>query len=73
LNPKDEQNARLEERQRYLDFLAADLDLRQTEIHLLKQNGQLGDWLHGAIAPPGVTPPTTGPGTVLPTAPSVPR
>jgi outer membrane protein TolC len=73
LNPKDEQNARLQERQRYLDFLDADLELRQTEVNLLKQNGQLGDWLRGAIAPPGVTPPTHGPGSVLPMAPTTPR
>ena len=73
LNPKDEQNARLEERRKYLDFLDADLELRQTEISLLKQNGQLGDWLHGAVVPPGVTPPAHGPGSVLPSAPAAPR
>lgn len=73
LNPKDEQNARLEERQKYLDFLDADLELRKTEVNLLKQNGQLGDWLHGAVTPPGVTPATRGPGSVLPSAPTASR
>jgi len=73
VNPRDEQNARLEERQKFLDFLDADLELRKTEINLMKQNGQLGDWLHGAVAPPGVTPPPQGAGSVLPAAPTAPR
>jgi outer membrane protein TolC len=73
LTPKDEQNARLQERQRYLDFLAADLELRQTEIKLLKENGQLGDWLHDAIGAPGAKPPASGRGPVLPAAPPAPR
>ena len=58
---------------KFLDFLDADLELRQTEINLMKQNGQLGDWLHGAVAPPGTTPPSQGPGSVLPAAPTAPR
>ncbi len=73
LSPKDEQNARLQERQRYLEFLDADLELRQTEINLLKQNGQLGVWLHGAVAAPGVTPAAHPPSSALPTAPTIPR
>jgi outer membrane protein TolC len=70
MTPKDEQNARLQERQRYLDLLDADLELRQTQINLMKDNGQLGDWLHGAITTPGGVPPPRGPGTVLPSAPT---
>ena len=45
MTPKDEQNARIQERQRYLEFLDADLQLRQTQVNLLRQNGQLEDWL----------------------------
>jgi len=52
MTPKDEQNARLQERQRYVDFLDADLQLRQTEISLMRQNGELGQWLHAAITQP---------------------
>jgi outer membrane protein TolC len=73
LTPKDEQNARLQERQKYLDLLDADLELRQTQVNLMKNTGQLGDWLHSAITAPGVMPPTRGPGTVLPSAPTAPH
>jgi outer membrane protein TolC len=48
LTPKDEQNARIQERQKYLDLLDADLQLRQAQINLLRQNGQLEDWLKSA-------------------------
>ena len=49
MSPKDEQNARLQERQKYIEYLDADLQLRQTQIMLLRQTGQLGDWLHTAM------------------------
>jgi outer membrane protein TolC len=45
MTPKDEQNARIQERQRYLDVLDADFQLRQIQINMLRQNGQLEDWL----------------------------
>lgn len=45
MTPKDEQNARIQERQRYLELLDADFQLRQTQVNLLRQNGQLEDWL----------------------------
>jgi outer membrane protein TolC len=48
MTPKDEQNARIQERQRFLDLLDADFLLRQTQIYLLRQNGQLEDWLKSA-------------------------
>jgi outer membrane protein TolC len=65
MTPKDEQNARLQERQKYLDLLTADLDLRQTEVNLMRENGQLGEWLHGAVMAPG-----GASGAVLPEAPA---
>jgi outer membrane protein TolC len=56
MTPKDEQNARIQERQRYLDVLDADFQLRQVQINMLRQNGQLEDWLKSAAqtqpAPP---------------------
>ena len=48
MTPKDEQNARIQERQRFLELLNADLQLTQTEINLLRQTGQLEDWLKSA-------------------------
>ncbi len=48
LTPKDEQNARIQERQKYLDLLDADFQLHQAQINLLRQNGQLEDWLKSA-------------------------
>ena len=84
MTPKDEQNARLQERQRFLDMLDADLQLRQNQLNLLKQNGQLGAWMQpgqtqpgqprgGAPTAPGVAPPPTAPGvapnSALPASP----
>ncbi|MBS1798740.1 MAG: TolC family protein [Acidobacteria bacterium] len=45
VTPKEEQNARIQERARYLDYLDADLQLRQTQIDLLHANGGLENWL----------------------------
>ena len=44
-NPKDEQNARLAERQRTLDMLNAELQLQQTEVTLMRQEGRLANYL----------------------------
>jgi outer membrane protein TolC len=49
MTPKDEQNARLQERQKTVDMLTSEQELQQAEIGLLRQNGQLGDWLHQAL------------------------
>jgi hypothetical protein len=49
LTPKDEQRARLQERQRYVDMLTAEQELNQAEIGLMRQNGALADWLAKAI------------------------
>lgn len=57
MTPKDEQSARLAERQRYVDYLTAEQDLQQDEISLLRQTGQLEAWLQTATD--GV-PPVTG-------------
>jgi outer membrane protein TolC len=58
--PKDEQNARLQERARQIDLLNAQFQLNQAEINLLRQTGHLEDWLKA---------PTTSPADV--SAPSV--
>ena len=45
LTPKDELNARIQERQRYLEALDATLQMREAQIYLLRQTGQLQGWL----------------------------
>jgi outer membrane protein TolC len=45
MTPKDEQNARIQERQRYLDLLDATFHLREAQISLLRQTGQLSSWV----------------------------
>lgn len=45
MTPKDEQKARIAERQKYISVLDMTLQLRQTQINLLRQTGQLESWL----------------------------
>ncbi len=59
LTPKDEQNARINERQRYLDLLDTDFSLERSRLDLLKATGKLEDWVRtAAAAAPGTL---TGP------------
>ena len=46
--PKDLLNAQLQERQRYLDVLTVELQLRQTQVNLLRQTDGLSVWVLGA-------------------------
>ena len=48
LTPKDEQNACILERQRFIDMVEAEFQLHQAAIHLLRQTGGLEAWLSGA-------------------------
>jgi len=48
MTPKDEQNARLQERARTIDLLNFELQLNHVRIHFMRQNGQLKDWLKAA-------------------------
>ena len=50
LTLKDEQNARIQERQRYLDVLDAKLQLQEAQITLLRQTGRLSEWLKSLSA-----------------------
>ena len=61
MTPKDEQNARIQERQRFLDVLDADFQLRQIQINMLRQNGKLEDWLKSAAQTQPTTPAPTNP------------
>lgn len=45
LTPKDEQNARLQERQKFIDLLDTQAQLSRAQINLMRQTGQLDSWL----------------------------
>ena len=45
MTPKDEMNARIQERQKYLDALDARLQLAKSQISLLRQTGGVHKWL----------------------------
>jgi outer membrane protein TolC len=62
MTPKDEQNARLQERERAIDLLDAQNELTQAEIKLLSQSGQLNNWI-------GTRPATAGSLSSAPTPP----
>ena len=51
MTPKDEQNARIDERDKYLAVIDASFQLHQAEIQLLRQTGGLEEWLKSAISP----------------------
>jgi outer membrane protein TolC len=79
VTPKDELNAQLQERQKYIDVLNADLQLEQTEVNLLRQTEGLGAWVLGSAGTrtltPTVTPltpvnPPLGGAGALPSAPT---
>jgi outer membrane protein TolC len=50
MTPKDEQNARISERNKYLAVVDAGFQLRQAEIQLLRQQGKLLAWLASAAS-----------------------
>jgi len=41
MSPKEEQEAHLEERQKYLDFLDSEMQFAKAEIWMLRQTGSL--------------------------------
>jgi outer membrane protein TolC len=59
MTPKDEQNARLAEREKYLAVVDNSFQLHQAEVSLLRQTGHLEDWLrHAGITAVPASPPT---------------
>jgi signal transduction histidine kinase len=46
LSPTAEQQARIDERQKYLDSLDASLDLSKARLNLLRALGHMQDWLN---------------------------
>jgi outer membrane protein TolC len=65
MTPKDEQNARIAEREKYLGVVDANYQLHQTELQLLRQMGQLVAWLRPSASVQAAPAPQTG----LPAAP----
>ncbi len=66
LTPRDELNAQLQERQKYMDVLLAELQLRQTQVNLLRQSGGLSTWVIGTSRSPGMLPFAPGSQTLTP-------
>jgi len=57
MSPKDQQKARISERDKYLAVLDANYQLRQAEIQLLRQTGDLESWLKSSlVSQPPVAP-----------------
>ncbi|MHB1701242.1 MAG: TolC family protein [Acidobacteriaceae bacterium] len=57
LTPRDEQNARIDERQRYIDLLTTDFSVERARLDLLKASGKLEDWVRTAASDaPGTAP-----------------
>jgi hypothetical protein len=50
LTPKDEQNSRIAEREKYLTLMDANFQLRQAQINLLRQAGLIESWVRQASA-----------------------
>ena len=48
MTPKDELNARMNERRQYVNFLAADLEFRRAAISYKRQSGELEAWIASA-------------------------
>jgi len=63
VTPKEQLNAQLQERQKFLDVLAADLQLRQTQVNLLRQTDDLGNWLLSPNPGNRTLTPSVAPGT----------
>jgi outer membrane protein TolC len=48
MSPKDEQSSRIAERDKFLSVLDADFQMRQAQINLLRQTGELDAWIRSA-------------------------
>ena len=52
MTPKDEVNAQITEREKYLAVIDATYQFRQAEIQLLRQRGELEKWLKAGVSGP---------------------
>jgi outer membrane protein TolC len=48
MTPKDEQNSRIAEREKYIAYLEAGYQMKQAQINLMRQTGELENWLKSA-------------------------
>ena len=58
--PRDEANAEVDERGKYVSMLNSRFDLQQAQVQLMRAQGSLDSWLRNAAASPA-TPPTPNP------------
>ena len=56
MTPKDEQTSRIAEREKFLAVLDANFQVRQAQISLLRQTGELEGWLKSAAQSQSLTP-----------------
>lgn len=49
MSPKDEQTSRIAEREKFLTVLDTSFEMRKAEINLLRQTGQLEDWVKSTL------------------------
>ena len=61
LTPKDEQNSRINEREKYLAVIDNAFQVHQAQVSLLRQTGRLQDWLRQANTSPVVPLPSAPP------------
>jgi len=54
--PKDQANAEIDERAKYVSMLNSRFDLQQAQVQLMRVQGRLDDWLRKAAATPPTTP-----------------
>ena len=50
MTPKDEQTSRIAEREKFLSVLDASFQMRQAQINLLRQTGELDSWIRSAAS-----------------------
>jgi len=60
LNPKDEQNARLQQAAKTVDLLNTQFELHQAQVNLMRQTGTLDAWLKNAMNAPVAADQVTG-------------
>jgi len=49
MTPKDEQTSRIAEREKFIAYLDAGLQMKQAQINLMRQTGELENWLKSAV------------------------
>jgi hypothetical protein len=48
MTPKDEQNSRIAEREKFIAYLDAGFQMKQAQINLMRQTNELETWLKSA-------------------------